>query len=560
MLSGVFLLAGGLLSGLAVLTLRTDTATEVTDCLFVLLVADATWAVSSVVPLEAATPEVALIGEVVRIAVSAVAAYVWFVFALVYSGWTSTLSRRRLAVLATPLAVHVLAVVTNPLHGASMSNVSVTVRPVTTMVSYDLGPVFLGGALYALVLVLAGAAAVAATALTDGDLYADQSIALLVGSVMPIVGVALTVSELIPAGSTNLTPATLTVTAVCFVYAVLRADLFTSGPLIADKGREFAVESLEEAFLIADESGRIVDANAAAEELLPTDPLGCDLASTLPIADDETGRTVFRIDGGTVLEAQITTGDEDGAFPVGRVVTLRDVTERRHRRERLQVLNRVLRHNLRNDLNAIRGFAGEIAAEDGRVESDEAAERILARTEDLLGVAENARALENLVSVERRGTAVVDVSSVLAACATDAAADRDGVTVRTDLPEECRVRADRSVLERVVEELLDNAVVHNTRATPTVELSAGVVDGSVCIRVTDDGPGIPDQDRVAVMRGRETPLEHASGLGLWAVRWGVDHLGGSLSIRNRSPTGTTVEIALPLAAEETEAKDAAMTG
>ena len=133
--SGVFFFAATLLSGLAPVTVRSTTSTEVTRTLQGLLVADAAWALSSVVPLEASTPTAALVGEVVRIVAGIVAAYVWFVFALVYSDRESVLTRRRLAVVAAPLVGHALCVVTNPLHGASGSGVTVDVGPTTPAAS-----------------------------------------------------------------------------------------------------------------------------------------------------------------------------------------------------------------------------------------------------------------------------------------------------------------------------------------------------------------------------------------------------------------------------------------
>jgi len=45
-------------------------------------------------------------------------------------------------------------------------------------------------------------------------------------------------------------------------------------------------------------------------------------------------------------------------------------------------------------------------------------------------------------------------------------------------------------------------------------------------------------------RGTETPLRHGSGIGLWIVKWGIDHLGGRISFAEREPQGTTVTVAV----------------
>ena len=69
----------------------------------------------------------------------------------------------------------------------------------------------------------------------------------------------------------------------------------------------------------------------------------------------------------------------------------------------------------------------------------------------------------------------------------------------------------------------------------------------VAVRVEDDGPGIPDEQVTVLERGRETALEHTSGLGLWLVDWIVRASGGTVSFEARSPRGSVVELVLPRA-------------
>lgn len=57
------------------------------------------------------------------------------------------------------------------------------------------------------------------------------------------------------------------------------------------------------------------------------------------------------------------------------------------------------------------------------------------------------------------------------------------------------------------------------------------------VGVADDGPGIPDHERAVLEDGRETPLEHGSGLGLWIVVW---KSGGAVEFEPNDPEGTVV--------------------
>ncbi|MFB6132899.1 MAG: sensor histidine kinase [Halanaeroarchaeum sp.] len=96
-----------------------------------------------------------------------------------------------------------------------------------------------------------------------------------------------------------------------------------------------------------------------------------------------------------------------------------------------------------------------------------------------------------------------------------------------------------------IAELLDNAVEHNDRPHPSVDVGMDVTDDSVAVMVADDGPGIPEHERAVLREGEETPLVHGSGLGLWLVYWIVTMNGGRLEIEDNEPRGTVVRLVLP---------------
>jgi signal transduction histidine kinase len=140
-----------------------------------------------------------------------------------------------------------------------------------------------------------------------------------------------------------------------------------------------------------------------------------------------------------------------------------------------------------------------------------------------------------------------------------------GAPVTVDVPDGLVVAGGRS-LELAVRELVENAVEH-TDSDATVEVSAaetghdtgattdggtdsgsgaeaGARAGYVELRVADDGPGIARQERAVIEKGRETALEHGSGVGLWLVAWAVREYGGTVSFADRDD-GTTVVVRLP---------------
>ncbi|WP_324756940.1 PAS domain S-box protein [Haloarcula montana] len=219
-----------------------------------------------------------------------------------------------------------------------------------------------------------------------------------------------------------------------------------------------------------------------------------------------------------------------------------DITEQRERERRLEVLNRVLRHNLRNDLTVVLGLADEISE---RVEDEQLAsllDRLQGKAEAVASLSDRARQIEQSVRREDAGNQPVDIPSVAGSVA-DAIAEEYGVDIETSLPDQPAVAADGR-FHRVLEELLENAVEH-TGPGPTVWLDVAVAPETVTVTVVDDGPGIPDHE-LDVLTGDEsiTQLTHGSGLGLWLVIWITHSYGGSVEF-DADTDGTTVRLRLP---------------
>jgi two-component system sensor histidine kinase KdpD len=121
--------------------------------------------------------------------------------------------------------------------------------------------------------------------------------------------------------------------------------------------------------------------------------------------------------------------------------------------------------------------------------------------------------------------------------------------VEVDVPESLPpVRADPALLERVVANLVDNAVAHSPEGSP-VWVEAGEVGSRVLIRVVDRGPGIPLEERERIFqpfqRLGDSP-SHGAGVGLGlAVARGFTHaMGGDLIVDDTPGGGTTMTIEL----------------
>lgn len=226
-------------------------------------------------------------------------------------------------------------------------------------------------------------------------------------------------------------------------------------------------------------------------------------------------------------------------------VVFTEVTDLRRREQHTAVLTRILRHNLRNELTVLQGYAGEVerAATDERVAT--AADRIreaggkLESLSDMAGVVQHVLRADETEPVEQDPALVVDD------VVTTVEERHPKGTVETAVEADGSIVATRQ-LSRALTELADNGLAHNPDRDPSVEIGIRKQNGHVEITVADDGPAIPHDEWEVVTERREiTQLQHGSGLGLWLVRWVVEDNGGELYLRDNDDEGTTIVIRLP---------------
>jgi signal transduction histidine kinase len=103
-------------------------------------------------------------------------------------------------------------------------------------------------------------------------------------------------------------------------------------------------------------------------------------------------------------------------------------------------------------------------------------------------------------------------------------------------------------LPLVLAEIGENAAKHGDSSSVTYRVDP-TSDGDIAVHVIDDGPGLPAMEQRMLETGRETPVNHGTGIGLWLVNWVITGLGGKVTASVDG--GTTVTIQLPLATEGT---------
>lgn len=223
--------------------------------------------------------------------------------------------------------------------------------------------------------------------------------------------------------------------------------------------------------------------------------------------------------------------------------------ELEQRNAQYSVLNRILRHDIRNDMSVVIGHA-EVLLDLEDPEIHRSAQAIRRKGQDVVTLANDIRAINSLV--EGGSEESVELNDLLAGVEAEIDQGYPNVDLAVEYPSGEQVHV--PVLTRsLVDNLVENAIHHNDRP-PEIRLVASVdeADGTLEIVVEDNGPGIPEEEVAVLSNGRESAFEHSDGLGLWLIKWIVDHYGGELDIGSAEPRGSVVRVVLPLSAEEVQ--------
>lgn len=226
----------------------------------------------------------------------------------------------------------------------------------------------------------------------------------------------------------------------------------------------------------------------------------------------------------------------------------RDITEIKRREKHLDTLQRVLRHNLRNELTATKGYAEILANSIDDPTLLEHANKIIKGAEDLLNLSESARQLSQTVQSDDPALTVVRLKPLIDSIMTDIAQKHPDSAISVEIDDPVIQADDR--IKYVIHELVDNAIKHNGQSNPQVHIAAQESEESVQVSIIDNGPLIPDVELSEINTQLErTDVNHGSGLGLRLAKLTIEDYGGEITHQPREPEGNILTIELPVASE-----------
>src|SRR5947209_1196608 len=341
-------ISGAILIWLMVVTWRRRSAPAASSFLVILLAA-AIYALGYMVELVSTDLSTAIFWNNVSWVGSVLLPPAWFIFALQYTGRSRWLTRRLIVLLAIVPLVTLLLVWTNTSSALISSNNRLdSTAPFAAIVSTP-GAWFWVFLVYAYTLFLLGALVIGSfirTMIRSASLYHGQVIALLIAVIAPWVGNAIYLFGPYPLSLFDPTPLAFTVSGMAVAWSLFRYQMLDLTPV----ARDVVIESMSDAVIVMDLRHRITDLNPAAERLLGrprSEVVGrpsLQAASAwfeqiqrfyhVPTAHEE---LVLTLDGTPhFFDLRISPLADRHGSTSGRLVVLRDITERKQAMEALE--------------------------------------------------------------------------------------------------------------------------------------------------------------------------------------------------------------------------------
>jgi PAS domain S-box-containing protein len=235
--------------------------------------------------------------------------------------------------------------------------------------------------------------------------------------------------------------------------------------------------------------------------------------------------------------------DSDGKIS-GTVMSTRDITDRKRAEEEarsyyehLTLINKILRHDLINDLTVIRSALS--LYEDTK--NDELLKDASGHVEKSVELIRRMRELEAFIS-KHRELKVYDMREVIEKVR------ENYPSVAFEIEGAGKVMADESLVS-VIDNLVRNAVVHGgtDRISVTIKSNANTCE----VRIADYGAGIPDDIKGKIFEEGFTFGDSGhTGIGLHIVKKAMDTYGGQVYVEDNKPQGTAFILKLRAISEE----------
>jgi len=512
---------------------------------------------------------------------TATIAPVWFIFALTYGRHAAWLTRGRMAALwVGPLLVLAL-VFTNEWHMWFWSSFTPTSDVPGSIYIYGHGWAFWITVVYSYPMLIAATVLLVRAALFSGQLYRQQVAALLAAAAIPWISNIIYIANLSPVPGLELTPLAFTLSGLLVTWAIFRYHIFELLPV----ARDVLVESMDEGVVVLDANNHLVDINPAACRLLERTSarvVGQTIEQVFYRWPDllvhcqtmERVHAEFKVGRGRWIDLMVTPLKNQGSHGQlsGRLLVLREITERKENESRLQAYTQELEarnaeldafahtvaHDLKNPLSIVTGYGSMMLDHRDKIipeQYDYMLSTVVKTSHRMTNIIDELLLLSSVRKTEAIKTASVDMAACVAA-AQERLQDMIRETeAHVITPKEWPVvRSYKPWLEEVWVNYISNAIKYGGKPLQITlgydQLPADSQNGArVSFWVKDNGAGLsPDQQDSLFVEFSRLDEMHAEGhgLGLSIVRRIIEKLSGEVGVESTIGQGSKFYFVLPI--------------
>ena len=278
----------------------------------------------------------------------------FFLFATEYSQRGRGPTRFRIVLLSVIPLLTILLAAMNEWHHWVWTDVSLSGDG--NLATYTHGIWFWVFAIYSYGLIGVGMVSLYRAMYRFPSFYRPQMWSLLVGCAVPFAGNMVYLSGLNPLPGVDWTPVTFALTGVILAWGLFRLRMFNLVPV----ARSLLIEKMVDGILVLDARDHVVDINPAAERIIgrpQNKVVGQQLTRVVPLESDRVsqflganeGRAELSLGQGSArghYDVRLSPIQDPRGQPVGRLIVLRDITQRKRMEEERELLLQQLQSTL----------------------------------------------------------------------------------------------------------------------------------------------------------------------------------------------------------------------
>ncbi|MFT4920973.1 MAG: PAS domain S-box-containing protein [Haloarculaceae archaeon] len=237
---------------------------------------------------------------------------------------------------------------------------------------------------------------------------------------------------------------------------------------------------------------------------------------------------------GSVTAFPFETNAEQYIVGIVEDITARKEYEQRleDQRDTLEVLNQMVRHDIRNDLQLVLTYI-ELLEDHVDQEGQTYVETAIEKVNRAVDLTKTTREVTEVLLQTESDREPVALERVLRQQLDEIRSDYPDAVVTVDGTMEDVTVLASDILDSAVYNLLINAIQHNDKETPEVTVSVTTDDDEVTVSVADNGPGVPDDRKEEIFdKGERGTDSEGTGIGLYLVQALVESYGGEVWVED----------------------------